>query len=44
MASESGFVSEDWRSAVILYNCKEERTESINCRGIMLLSVLGIYL
>ena len=43
MAFESGVVSEDWRSAVIvpLYKDKGERTECKNYRGISLVSVVG---
>ena len=42
MAFESGFVLEDWRSAVVvpLYKGKGERTEFKNYRGISLLSVV----
>ena len=42
MAFDSGFVPEDWRSAVIvpLYKDKEEKTECSNYRGISLLSVV----
>ena len=42
MAFESGGVTEDWRSAVIvpLYNGKGERTECKNYGGISLLSVV----
>ena len=42
MASESGVVPEDWRSAVIvpLYKGKEERTECKNYRDIRLLSMV----
>ena len=44
MTFESGAVPKDWRSAVIipLGKGKEERTECSNCRGISLLSVVGI--
>ena len=44
MAFESGGVSEDGRSAVIipLYKDKEERNECKNYRGINLLSVVGV--
>ena len=43
MVIESGVVSEDWRSAVIipLYKGKGERTECKNYRGISLLRVVG---
>ena len=43
MAFESGVVSEDWRSAVIvpLYKGKGERMKCSNYRGISLLSVVG---
>ena len=43
MAFESGVVSVEWRSVVIvpLYKGKGERTECNNCRGIRLLSVVG---
>ena len=43
MGFESGGVSEDWRSAVIvsLYKGKGERTECKNYRGITLLSLIG---
>ena len=43
MAFESGDVTEDWRSAVIvqLYKGKGYRTECSNYRGISLLSVVG---
>ena len=43
MASESGVVLEEWRSAVIvpLYKCKGERSECSNYRAISLLSVVG---
>ena len=43
MAFESGAVSEDWRSAVIvpLYKGKGDRTECKNHRGISLLRVVG---
>ena len=43
MAFESGVVSEDWRSAVIvpLYKGKREGSECKNYRGISLLSVVG---
>ena len=43
IAFESGFVSEDWKSAMIvpLYNGKGERTECSNYRGISLLRVVG---
>ena len=44
MASvESGGAPEDWRAAVIapLYNCKGERTECRNYRGISRLRILG---
>ena len=43
MAFESGVVTEDWRSAVIipLYKGKEEKTECKNYKGINLLSVVG---
>ena len=43
MAFKSGFVPEDWKSAVItpLYKGKGERTECKNYRGISLLSVVG---
>ena len=45
MAFESGGVRENWRSAVtvLLYKCKEERTEYKNYRGIRL-SVVGKYM
>ena len=43
MASESGVVPEDWRSAatVPLYKRKGVRAEGKNYRGISLLSVVG---
>ena len=43
MDFESGFVPEDWRSAVIvpLYKDKGERTKCKNYRGISLLNVAG---
>ena len=43
MASESGVLPEEWRSAVIvpLYKGKRERTECKNYRGISLLNVAG---
>ena len=43
MAFESGVVTEDWRSTVIvpLYKAKGERTVFKNYRGISLLSVAG---
>ena len=43
MAFESGFVPEDWRSAVIipLHKGKGEGTECNNYRGISLFSVVG---
>ena len=43
MAFESGGVSEDWRSAMIvpLYKSKGERNEIKNNRSISLLSVVG---
>ena len=45
MACESGVVSEDWRSAVVvpLYKCKGERIECENYRGISLSVVGKIY-
>ena len=43
MAFESGFVPEDWISAVIvpLYKDKGKRNECKNYRGISLLNVVG---
>ena len=43
MTFESGVVSGDWRSVVIipLYKNKGERNECMNYRGISLLSVVG---
>ena len=43
MAFESGVVSEDWRSAVIvpLYKGKGEKNKCKNYRGISLLSMVG---
>ena len=43
IAFESGVVSEDWRSVVIvpLYKGKGERTECKDYRGISLLNVVG---
>ena len=43
MAFESGVLSEDWRSVVIvpLYKGKRERIECKNYRGISLLSAVG---
>ena len=43
MTFESGVVSEDWKSAVIvpLYNGKGEKTECSKYRDISLLSVVG---
>ena len=43
MAFESGVVSKDWRSAliVLLYKGKGVRTECKNYRGISLLTIVG---
>ena len=43
MTFESGVLSEEWRSAVIvsLYKGKGKRNESENYRGITLLNVVG---
>ena len=42
MTLESGFVAEDWRSAVIipLFRSKGMRNECKNCRGISLLNMV----
>ena len=45
MAFESGFMPEDWRSAVVvpLYKGKGERIKCSNCRGIIVSVVGKIY-